>query len=368
MRCAGDRPRRRRAWRLITAAALRGAAVLAVACVAAGCSGSGSAPSGHPPFGRGPGPRRALFGGGAFIVGGGPGGGFIAVAAGPGKGSGRPQISVPPIPRVGSTQPIVMPLDVYEQVATQEQDALIESQTLLTQRCMTDRGFTYPAPGSPSNGFQALQGIEDDPFGLVSMAQAETYGYATPKGSGSQQGPEIIGFVGGQLFAGALSHHGVAYTMALFGFAPGSGAGPARQMGCFQQANTEVYGRFGGNPSPDPVPAIAAQASQWAQTDPRVLAVERAWSRCMAQHGYSYRTPMQAQQHSWPSAPSAGEVATAVADVSCKTRTDLPNTWLTVEAAYQRALIAQNLTALSQLQTDFGSLLRRAEELLGSGP
>ena len=125
---------------------------------------------------------------------------------------------------------------------------------------------------------------------------------------------------------------------------------------------------LGGNPNPDPVPAIAVQASQWAQTDRRVVAVERAWARCMAQHGYSYHTPQQAQQHNWPRVPSTGEVATAVADVSCKVRTDLPNTWLTVEAAYQSALIGQNLTALSQLQANFGNLLRRAEALLGSGP
>jgi hypothetical protein len=298
----------------------------------------------------------------------GPGGGFIAVAGLPPKSGGRPRISVPPIPRAGSPQPIVMPLDVYEQVSSQEQDALSESQTLLAQRCMAARGFTYPAPASPSNGFLAVQGIEEDPFGIVSMARAETYGYATPKGSGAQQGPGIIGFVGGTVFAGALSHHGVAYTMALFGFAPGAGGGGrARQMGCFQQASSEVYGQLGGNPTPDPVPAMAVQASQWAQNDPRVLAVERAWSRCMAQRGYSYHTPLEAEQHNWPSTPSVGEVATAVADVSCKTRTDLPNTWLTVEAAYQRALIAQNLTALSRFQANFGNLLRRAEALLASG-
>ena len=367
MRCAADRSRQH-GVRRPAAAVLRGVAVLALACVAAGCSGSGSAPRGHRPFGRGPG--RVFFGGGggAVIVSG-PGGGFIAVAGLPGKGGGRPQISVPPVPRAGSTQPIVMPLDVYEQVAGQEQDALSESQTLLMQRCMTARGFTYPAPASPSNGFQALQGIEVDPFGIVSMSQAETYGYATPKGSGAQQGPGIIGFVGGTVFAGALSHHGVAYTMALFGFGPGSGGGgPGRQQGCYEQASTEVYGRLGGNPNPDPVPAIAAQASQWAQTDRRVLAVERAWARCMAQHGYSYHTPQQVQQHNWPRVPNTGEVATAVADVSCKVRTDLPNTWLTVEAAYQSALIGQNLTALSQLQANFGNLLRRAEALLSSGP
>ena len=365
MRCAADRPRRGRARRLAGTAVLRSTAVLALVCLAAGCSGGGSAPPGHRPFGRGPGLRRPFFGGGAVIVGG-PGGGFIAVAGLSGKGGGRPRISVPPIPRAGATQPIVMPLDVYEQVASLEQDALSESQTLLVQRCMTARGFTYPAPGSPSNGFQALQGVEDDPFGLVSMARAETYGYATPKGSGAQQGPAFIGFVGGGIFSGALSQHGIAYTMALFGYGPGGGGGPAH-TGCFEQATSEVYGRLAGNPNPDPVLPIAAQASQWAQTDPRVLAVERAWSRCMAQHGYAYHTPQQAQQHNWPSTPSTAEVATAVADVSCKTRTDLPNTWLTVEAAYQSALVAQNLTALSQLQANFSSLLRRAEALLG-GP
>jgi hypothetical protein len=113
---------------------------------------------------------------------------------------------------------------------------------------------------------------------------------------------------------------------------------------------------------------IATQASQWAQTDPRVLAVERAWSRCMAQRGYGFGTPQQAQQHNWPQTPTIGEVATAVADLSCKAKTNLPNTWLTVEAAYQQALIAQNLAALSQLQANFGALIQRAEALLGGGP
>jgi hypothetical protein len=365
---AADRPRRarrpRRAHR--AAAALRCVAMLALAGVAAGCTGSGSAPAKHP--GTGLAGRRGVIarGGGGFIVAR-PGGGFIAVGGLSGRKGGRPQISVPRIPSAGSTQAITMPLDVYEQVADQEQDALSESQTLLVERCMSGRGFVYPAPASPSNGFVALQQIEDDPFGLSSMARAQSFGYAQPKGS-NQQGPQIIGFVGGTLFAGALKNSGPAYTMALFGFGPGfGGGGRGRQEGCFQQATTEVYGQLGGNPDPDPVPTIAAQAAQWAQTDPRVLAVERAWSRCMAQHGYSYGTPLQAEQHNWPSTPTTVEVATAVADVSCKGKTNLSNTWLTVEAAYQQALIAENLSALSELQTNFASLLRRAEALLASG-
>jgi hypothetical protein len=88
----------------------------------------------------------------------------------------------------------------------------------------------------------------------------------------------------------------------------------------------------------------------------------------MAARGYTFGTPLQAQQHNWPSQPTTGEVATAVADVSCKARTNLPNTWLTVEAAYQQALVAQNLAALSELQKNFGALLSRAEAILSGQP
>jgi hypothetical protein len=359
MFCAADRHGQGTGRRAAARFAVRCVAALVLVSLAAGCSGSGPAKS-KPSPGRhrffGPG-----FGGGLVFVGGG-GTSLISVGGLSGKKGGRPQISVPPIPPGNSTRPITMPLDAYEQVATQEQNALAESQTLLVEQCMTARGYSYPGTASANTGFVSLQQVEDDPFGLTDMARAEGYGYAQPKGS-TQQGSQIIGFIGGQVFGGAVKNHGIAYTEALFGFGPGP-HGP----GCFQQATSEVYGKLGGNPNPDPVPAIAAQASQWAQTDPRVLAVERAWSRCMTEHGYGFRTPQEAQQHGWPSKPSLGEVATAIADVSCKAKTDLPNTWLTVEAAYQQALIGQNLSALSELQKSFGTLLQRAEAILSGAP
>ena len=109
------------------------------------------------------------------------------------------------------------------------------------------------------------------------------------------------------------------------------------------------------------------QALQWTQDDPAVLAVDRVWSSCMARAGYGYASPQLAAQKNWPSAPSPVEIATAVADVTCKAQANLTNTWLTVEAAYQLALISQNLTALSQLQASFKSLLQRSEALVGAG-
>ena len=176
MRCAADRRPYGRARRT---AVLRCAAVIALICVVAGCTGG----AGHKRTARGPLARRGFFAQGAVVI---AGSGIYSL--GGGKHGGRPQISVPPIPPAGSPQPITMPLDVYEQVASQEQGALGEAQTLLIQQCMTSRGFSYPASATPDTGFQALQGIEQDPFGLVSMSRAQTYGYKQPKGS-SQQGP-----------------------------------------------------------------------------------------------------------------------------------------------------------------------------------
>jgi hypothetical protein len=115
------------------------------------------------------------------------------------------------------------------------------------------------------------------------------------------------------------------------------------------------------------VPQIAFQASQWTQSDPRVRAVDAAWSRCMARAGYHYANPQLAADRGWPTKPTAAETATATADVRCKQQVNLANTWLTVEAAYQTALIRENLATLTSLQSSFSKLLTRAEFLLTVG-
>jgi hypothetical protein len=94
----------------------------------------------------------------------------------------------------------------------------------------------------------------------------------------------------------------------------------------------------------------------------------RAWAACMAGHGYPYSEPITAALHGWPKTPTRTEIATAVADVTCKRQVDLVNTWLAVEAAYQQVLVNQNLTQLSQVQASYGRVLQRAQELLAGQP
>jgi hypothetical protein len=361
---------------------LRCVACVTAACLLAACSGGGHTGGGS--TGGGSARVRALHaalggarfrgppGGGAFIAirGSGPGPlGLIAIGGLPGGGkSGRPQISVPPIPPAGSSRPIAMPLDSYEQVAGNEQEVLVEASSLLTQSCMTAKGFSYPDAAPPSTELSSLQETENSPVGLTNLSQAQTYGYAPPKTGSGGGGPLFFGSISVRVFGQAIQDNGPAWVTALLGFSPGPGPqAPGRHEGCAQLVTSELYGPDGGSTNPDPVPGIAFQALQWTQSDPRIVAVDKAWSRCMTARGFGYGTPQEAAEKNWPSAPTTVEIATAVADVTCKAQTNLTNTWLTVEAAYQLALIDQNLTALSQLQSNFKGLLQRAEALVGAG-
>jgi hypothetical protein len=358
MHCAADRPgdrhRASRCGRYL-------AACLASICVLAACSPASTGHSGQV--------RPGLSAGGRVVVIPGPGGGFLAVPAAPGF-NGRPKITLPPIPSAASSQTVSLPLNSYADVSGLQQTVLAEAQSLLTQKCMAARGFVYTSQATPTQEQALLQGIEygfNVPVAranwlILSLSAASTYGYGQPAAA---SGPPPGGlFLGGFSSFNALSLD-PAMAVALLGFAPGVRIGPVRQQGCLNLANNEIYPPS-SNQLGDPAPAIAQQASVWTETDPRVLAVNAAWSRCMAQRGYHYVSPQQPADHNWPTMPTGAETATAVADVTCKQRVNLTNTWLTVEAAYQTALIGQNLATLANLQASFQSALKRVEALLAS--
>ena len=368
MRCAADRPwirrqasRGRHSHGRQIAACLLWLCLLSV-CVLAACSSAGQ--SGH--HGR---VQPGRFAHGGFLVVPGPAGGFLAVPAAAGF-NGRPKIAVPPIPSAASGQTISLPLNSYAAVSGLQQTVLAEAQVLLTQKCMAARGFVYTSQTTPSQEQALLQGIEygfNGSFGranwlTISLSDASTYGYGQPATASSP--PQGGVFLGGFSSFNDLKQH-AALAVALLGFAPGVTIGPVREPGCLNVANNEIY-RPGSSQLGDPVPAIAQQASMWTETDPRVVAVNAAWSRCMARRGYHYGSPQQAADHNWPKSPTAAETATAVADVTCKQQVNLINTWLTVEAAYQTALIGQNIGTLANLQASFQSALNRVEVLLAT--
>jgi len=169
-------------------------------------------------------------GGSVFVAIGGAGGGIV-VGPGLAGSSGRPQITVGPVPPAGSDQVIDLPLNTYADVAEVQQTTLAEASTLLTQQCMAARGFVYTSQASPSQ-VQTLFQTAEYGFGVTSPADASTYGYGQPKTSASRPGPA---FLGGFSTFGDLAKQPRAWVQALLGFAPGARISRVRRPGCGQR-------------------------------------------------------------------------------------------------------------------------------------
>ncbi len=325
--------------------------LLLAAVLLAACAGAAHP---HVAAARGPRGRRYFFAGGGFVA-------FVPGALGRG---GRPAITVPAIPPARSPLVISMPLESYEETASAQQDVLAAASSALLQRCMAQRGFLYRAAASSENGLASLQALEQAPIGLTSLSQAQSFGFVRPKGQAGGAGFAPFATIYGTAFFKMINSEGRAWTAAMFGFVPGSPSS-AGQLGCMEATQRELFGN--GGPGIDPMIQLAALAENWARSDPRVLAVDRAWSACMRRHGFGYGSPTAAEQRRWPNPPDKAEIAVAVADVNCKIATNLVNTWLAVEAGYQQAIIAQNATTLADLQARFARELRNVEALLSNG-
>ncbi|MCF2529546.1 hypothetical protein [Yinghuangia soli] len=102
--------------------------------------------------------------------------------------------------------------------------------------------------------------------------------------------------------------------------------------------------------------------------DPRLVAAESAWSKCMKQKGFDYPNPAEAsRQEKWSDGPSEPvgeeERATARADTQCKLATNLVGIFNAVAIAYEKRWIEANAPLLAEVRARRDDLLRRAAAL-----
>lgn len=272
----------------------------------------------------------------------------------------RPRVTVPPVPPADSPEPIGLPMDAYVQTSVQQDQTLSTAAAQVAQRCMSAAGFSYPVLPQPNYEMIFTQDEEHQNAGLTSLAQARSYGF--------QPLPRVAKIFRIRnlyhlpIFAAEQRKHGTAWASALVGEVPGMRPGTP-PLGCMRAANTLLFGNFNGNLLGGTAP-INFNAIKWTDSDPRVVAAQRTWSACMARHGLSYPTMSDLIRRAWPDPPTPAEITTAVTEVRCNHQANLANTYLTVEAAYQRALIGQNQPDLQQMQANFATLQQRAEQVL----
>ena len=272
----------------------------------------------------------------------------------------RPHIALLPVPPASSGAVISLPLDSYYQAATQQGQTLSVAAAQVAQRCMSAAGFSFPVV--PQDDDQTLidQFVEHQYAGLTNLAQARAYGFQVPPGDFD------IRKIGGPplpTFASERRKHGAAWASALLGEVPGMRPGTP-PLGCLRAANTLVFGNFNGNLELGLTAGLEYNAETWTESDPNVTAAQRAWSACMARQGLNYKSISDVEFRNWPDPPSPAEITTAVADVRCNKQANLSNTFLTVEAAYQLAVIDANRDAIQQVQADHATMQQRAQQVL----
>ncbi|WP_042402663.1 hypothetical protein [Streptacidiphilus carbonis] len=271
-------------------------ALLLVGSLAAGCSGSGAA-----------------------------GAGGSATAAS-GAALAPPPVTATATPT--SAAQVSLPLDAY-QADDQQQQAISKATALLTQDCMRRLGFgnwslaVTPAAASAQNG--------PGEFGFLDAARAAQWGFHTPGASSDK----TSGGKGSKLDPAEFSAE--SGQKSLTDSSPAGGNIPAG--GCDGEASRKI-----GQQASASKAAAQVQDDSYQRTegDSRVVAATAAWSSCMKQQGFVYSRPDDLTTEAWAAQPTAAEIATAKADVSCTKQTNLFGTAMGVLAAIEQQEIGQH--------------------------
>ena len=252
------------------------------------------------------------------------------------------------IPTVRTAADIVLPLDAYWPSEATRQTITTASGILLEQ-CMAEFGLEFHS-GQSSGPAQSEQERNARRYFVIDPKAAAVDGYhpsaalrqaqeAVQAQRSSDAAPvsaDVINVMEGK---GPSTYNGKKVPEG------GCSKESARRMGGGRRVDTVTVD----------VQRMQAESYNRMQQDSRVINVSRSWSACMHEQGFEYPSPRAANddQHWNGDGISDAEIATAVADVGCKTRTNIAGTMLAVETAYQQRLVDQHSTQLTELKALF---------------
>lgn len=271
-----------------------------------------------------------------------------------GAGQGEPELGA--VTPVDSYDDLVFPMDSYH-LSSEERTTITRADDVLVRECMRRYGFDYTLPdraGEPT--------LENRVIGIVDKKSATRYGYKPAgylehanrvKEAKSKQPkwtPEMMSVLNG---VGKSKINGVAVP----------------EGGCSAEAHGKLGMKLDGKPGDESlVLRLEAMSGDLAEADSRLKAAFEKWSSCMAERGFDYRDPWQANND-----PAFGEevatqreIDTATADVACRTRQNVNGIWVAVRSAYQNRIIAANADELRNHQSTSAEQLQMATNVLSA--
>ncbi|MEU8674636.1 hypothetical protein [Streptomyces sp. NPDC048560] len=266
------------------------------------------------------------------------------------------------------TTAVIEPVPVEAYLLTEEQWTMLgRAEHALRVRCMERFGFPYEEPlpvGEPSG-----QTISQYRYGKLDPAKTAVHGYRMPGAPSSAGGTDA----GATTAKERRKKPTAAERMVLSGTADltaksGRGGqnvngGTVPDGGCVGEAQRKL-GDYG-----DAQIANDVNLGSFGKSlqDGRVIAVFAKWSRCMAESGYHYQTPMEASEdEKWlGETASAEEKTVATADALCKIKNNVAGVWYAVDVAYQKQAIEEHAEELDQVRKGIDGQLKAAAEVLG---
>ncbi|GAA0584810.1 hypothetical protein GCM10010172_82250 [Paractinoplanes ferrugineus] len=267
--------------------------------------------------------------------------------------SAEPAIGTIPVVRTDAD--IVLPLDPYIQT-TEQRISMTAAATIIGRDCMKRFGLSWPAAPTGGSDNRPLNARR---YWIIEPATAKSLGYHAPVSKPTAGDDRPADFKADKTAMNVWAGLGERTF----------GGQPVPEGGCAGEAMRQITK---GAPKADPKIAetLTMQTYKRMMADSRVTRVFGEWSKCMKEQGFDYPDPGAASEDlRWQSgATSDREIGTAVADVTCKTRTNTAGTMLAVEAAYQRRALdehADELDAIKTLlQTEF---VNAGKVIAGSG-
>jgi hypothetical protein len=242
-----------------------------------------------------------------------------------------------------------------------------DAQDVLITQCMSGFGFTYiPQRPAPVTGIDSDAANMSRRYGVSSLATIDAYGYHAPPAPVQARPVDELTSLTVAEYEVLWGHDEESDSDIV---TRTSGGVSIPSGGCMGES-AQAFERLTPIPKQAQLPGqINSDSFTQSQSDPRVVAVIAAWSKCMAGSGYTVTSPLDVMApFTGPLPASAAEITEAKADLACKDRTHLIETWDTVETQFENQMIARNEQSLTTVAQDLQAGLKVAAQVLARKP
>jgi len=230
-----------------------------------------------------------------------------------------------------------------------EERVLHEAQQRLIADCMSLAGFDYEYPEySPR--------YEVPEVGVASPAEIE---HLATQGAALDHEP-------------AQDHRSEEWRVALFGSENDQMVVKGEDWevrkpntGCVAESQEAIVGdRAAHSRLLSAMEALRSELRLATRNDPRIVALDGDWARCMSEAGFSFGTPLESWSAVAEAASETDRRHGAEADLSCKLATDYLATWHTVWSDHATDIAQENASAVVEWAEAKANHLTRARLLM----